>query len=109
MIEDTVSEPALTALESALAEAGYDMTDEELSLRRRAAMAFDEEPDDPHGECRAEIERLHARLEKRYEREREAHAANLIEQRARRRGARKKIAAARQGGAEGCTSMRVQQ
>lgn len=28
--EDTVSEPALTALESALAEAGYDMTDEEL-------------------------------------------------------------------------------
>ena len=29
--EDTVSEPALTALESALAEAGYDLTDEELA------------------------------------------------------------------------------
>ena len=31
------AEPALTALESALAEAGYDMTDEELGAERGAA------------------------------------------------------------------------
>lgn len=40
-----VDDCLLTALETALAEAGYDMTDEEIEA------ALDREPSEPDGEC----------------------------------------------------------